>query len=33
MVFDQQGKIVTVDAPRPSQPALKELINKTLASK
>jgi thiol-disulfide isomerase/thioredoxin len=31
MVFDQQGNIVTVDAPRPSEPALKALIEKTLA--
>jgi len=26
LVFDQQGRIVTVDAPRPSDPALKELL-------
>lgn len=31
MVFDKQGKIVNVDAPRPSQPELKALIEKTLA--
>ncbi|MBC9910880.1 TlpA family protein disulfide reductase [Chitinophaga varians] len=30
MVFDQQGKIVTIDAPRPSTPELKALIEKTL---
>jgi hypothetical protein len=31
LVFDQQGKIVTVDSPRPSQSALKELLLNTLA--
>lgn len=31
MVFDQQGNIVTIDAPRPSEPALKTLIEKVLA--
>lgn len=31
MVYDREGKIVTVDAPRPSNPALKTLIEKTLA--
>lgn len=30
LVFDQEGKIVTVDAPRPSQPALKQLLEETL---
>lgn len=30
MVFDKQGKIVTVDSPRPSDPALKVLLEKTL---
>nr|WP_121269561.1 TlpA disulfide reductase family protein [Pedobacter schmidteae] len=30
MVFDKQGKIVTVDSPRPSDPALKALLEKTL---
>ncbi|MDI3321477.1 TlpA family protein disulfide reductase [Pinibacter soli] len=30
MVFDKEGKIVSVDAPRPSSPALKELIEETL---
>jgi peroxiredoxin len=28
LVFDQEGKIVTVDAPRPSTPELKELLLK-----
>ena len=31
MVFDRQGKIVTIDAPRPSSPELKALLGKTLA--
>lgn len=31
MVFDKQGKIVTVDSPRPSSPELKALLLKTLA--
>ncbi|GAB3358914.1 hypothetical protein GCM10027566_24120 [Arachidicoccus ginsenosidivorans] len=31
MVFDKNGKIVSVDAPRPSQPELKALLEKTLA--
>jgi hypothetical protein len=30
-VFDKQGKIVTVDSPRPSDPALKELLLKELS--
>ncbi|WP_295126099.1 TlpA disulfide reductase family protein [uncultured Chitinophaga sp.] len=30
MVFDQQGNIVTIDAPRPSSPDLKKLLEKTL---
>lgn len=30
MVFDQQGKIVNADAPRPSVPELKQLLEKTL---
>lgn len=30
MVFDKEGKIVTIDAPRPSQPALKVLLEKVL---
>lgn len=33
MVFDKQGKVVTVDAPRPSEPALKELLIKTINGK
>lgn len=31
MVYDKEGKIVTVDAPRPSNPALKALLKETLA--
>ena len=30
MIFDKEGKIVTVDAPRPSDPAFKKLIDQTL---
>ncbi|MNE99606.1 hypothetical protein D3C80_1983100 [compost metagenome] len=30
LVFDKQGKIVDVDAPRPSDPALKKLLEKYL---
>ena len=30
MVFDKEGKIVSVDAPRPSNPALKQMIEKAL---
>ena len=30
MIFDKEGKIVTVDAPRPSDPAFKRLIEQTL---
>ena len=30
MIFDKEGKIVTVDAPRPSDPGLKRLIEQTL---
>ncbi|WP_218150442.1 TlpA family protein disulfide reductase [Chitinophaga arvensicola] len=26
LIFDKEGKIVTVDAPRPSEPALKALL-------
>ena len=33
LVFDQNGKIVTVDSPRPSQPELKELLLSTLNNK
>ncbi|MDR6785514.1 thiol-disulfide isomerase/thioredoxin [Pedobacter africanus] len=32
LVFDKQGKIVTIDAPRPSTPELKALLEKTLAN-
>lgn len=32
LVFDKNGKIVTVDAPRPSGPELKVLLEKTLAN-
>lgn len=32
LVFDKQGKIVTVDSPRPSNPELKTLLQKTLAN-
>jgi thiol-disulfide isomerase/thioredoxin len=30
MVFDKNGKIVTIDAPRPSNPELKALLEKEL---
>ncbi|TCD03509.1 TlpA family protein disulfide reductase [Pedobacter psychroterrae] len=33
LVFDQKGKIVSVDSPRPSNPALKALLEKTLTAK
>ena len=33
MVFDQEGKIVTADAPRPSTPELKQLLQNTLDGK
>lgn len=32
LIFDREGKIVTVDAPRPSTPGFKKLIDQTLAS-
>ena len=32
MIFDKEGKIVTVDAPRPSEPEFKSLIEQTLES-
>lgn len=32
MIFDKEGKIVTVDAPRPSEPEFKSLIEQTLQS-
>ena len=31
MVFDRNGKIVSVDSPRPSEPELKEMLEKALA--
>jgi thiol-disulfide isomerase/thioredoxin len=33
LVFDQEGKIVTADAPRPSNPELKALLENTLEGK
>jgi len=33
MVFDRQGKVVTIDSPRPSNPELKQLLEKELATK
>ena len=30
MIFDKEGKIVTVDAPRPSNPEFKKIIEQTL---
>ena len=30
MVFDKQGRVVSVDAPRPSSPELKEMLEKEL---
>jgi peroxiredoxin len=32
MIFDKEGKIVTVDAPRPSDPGFRSLIDQTLQS-
>jgi thiol-disulfide isomerase/thioredoxin len=32
MIFDKEGKIVTVDAPRPSDPQFESLIEQTLQS-
>lgn len=32
LVFDKDGRVVTVDAPRPSNPAFKTLIDETLAA-
>jgi thioredoxin-related protein len=32
MIFDKEGKIVTVDSPRPSDPQLESLIEQTLQS-
>lgn len=31
LIFDKEGKIVSVDAPRPSNPAFKKLVDQTLA--
>ncbi|SMO76883.1 Thiol-disulfide isomerase or thioredoxin [Solitalea koreensis] len=33
LIFDRDGKVVTVDAPRPSNPQFKKLIDETLAAK
>ena len=33
MIFDKEGRIVTVDAPRPSNPEFKKLIEETLNNK
>ncbi|POY38616.1 hypothetical protein C3K47_04265 [Solitalea longa] len=33
LIFDREGKVVTVDAPRPSTPQFKKLIDETLAAK
>lgn len=33
LVFDRKGKIVSVDSPRPSNPELKKLLDKTLLAK
>ncbi|MOA53389.1 hypothetical protein D3C78_1768440 [compost metagenome] len=33
MVFDREGKIVSVDSPRPSNPELKQLLEQVLAKK
>ena len=30
MVFDRNGNVVTIHAPRPSDPALKKLLEKVL---
>jgi len=32
LVFDQEGKIVNIDAPRPSDPQLKSLLENLLAT-
>jgi len=31
MIFDKEGKIVTIDAPRPSNPELKVVLQKLLS--
>lgn len=33
MVFDRQGKVITIDSPRPSNPELKQLLEQVLAKK
>lgn len=33
LIFDREGKVVTVDAPRPSNPQFKKIIDETLAIK
>ncbi|MEO6523047.1 MAG: TlpA disulfide reductase family protein [Mucilaginibacter sp.] len=33
LIFDREGKVVTVDAPRPSSPIFKALIDEALAAK
>lgn len=33
MVFDREGRVVTIDSPRPSNPELKKLLEKVLADK
>lgn len=33
MVFDRKGKVVSIDSPRPSNPELKQLLEKVLAEK
>jgi thiol-disulfide isomerase/thioredoxin len=33
LIFDREGKIITVDAPRPSSPEFKKIINAALAGK
>ena len=30
MVFDKQGKVVSIDSPRPSDPKLKTMLDETL---
>lgn len=33
LIFDREGKIITIDAPRPSNPEFKKIIDETLAAK
>lgn len=33
LIFDRQGKIITVDAPRPSNPGFKKILDQALAEK